>query len=68
MKIKLETTEKFLITDEFLVDSTIEEYKNTTDGTLIDHKVSLKETKDESYYIVTLKVRHKTLAEAKEDI
>jgi hypothetical protein len=68
MKILLETTHKFLVTDEFLVDSMLEEYKKNTEATLIDHKVSLKESKDSSYYIVMVKLRYKTLAEAKEDI
>jgi len=62
----LEKTEKFYITEESEVDEIIEEYKEHKDGLLIDHKVSYKETKDNIYYIVTLKMRYLTLAEAKE--
>lgn len=68
MKILLETTEKYLVTDEFEVDSMIEEFKQSDVATLVDHKVSLKETKTDSYYIVSLKMRYKTLSEAKESI
>lgn len=67
MKILLETTEKFFITEETEVDLLIEEYKEK-DELLIDHKVSLKETKTGSYYIVTMKLRHLSLSEAKESI
>ena len=68
MKILLETTEKYLVTDEFEVDSMIEEFKRSDVATLVDHKVSLKETKTDSYYIVSLKMRYNTLSEAKESI
>ena len=68
MKILLETTEKFFVTDEFEAESLIEQYKNNQDATLIDHKVSLKENKTGVYYIVTLKLKYKTLSEAKESI
>lgn len=67
MKMLLETTEKFFITDEEEVNLLIEEYKEK-DDLLIDHKVSLKETKTGTYYIVTLKVRSLSLAEAKESV
>ena len=67
MKILMETSTKYLVTDEFLVDSLIEEYKNHAEATLIDHKVSLKETKDSAYFIVTFKLRYKSLSEAKEE-
>lgn len=67
MKILLETTEKFFITEETEVDLLIEEYKEK-DELLIDHKVSLKETKTGSYYIVTMKLRYLSLPEAKESI
>lgn len=68
MKILMEKTEKFFVSDEFLVNSLIEEYKNHEEATLVDHKVSLKETKDNTYFIVTLRLRYQTLSEAKESI
>lgn len=68
MKILMEKTEKFFVSDEFLVNSLIEEYKNHEEATLVDHKVSLKETKDSTYFIVTLRLRYQTLSEAKESI
>jgi hypothetical protein len=64
----MEKTEKFFVTDEFLAESLVEEYKQNQEGMLIDHKVSLKETKETTYYIVTLKTRYTTLSEAKESI
>jgi len=64
----MEKTEKFFVSDEFLVNSLIEEYKNHEEATLVDHKVSLKETKDNTYFIVTLRLRYQTLSEAKESI
>jgi len=68
VKILMEKTEKFFVSDEFLVNSLIEEYKNHEEATLVDHKVSLKETKDNTYFIVTLRLRYQTLSEAKESI
>lgn len=65
MKKLLETTEKFFVTEEAEVDLLIEEYKEK-DELLIDHKVSLKDTKAGTYYIVTLKLRYLSLPEAKE--
>lgn len=66
MEKLLEVTEKYIITSEQEVTDKIEEYKNKEEGLLVDHKVSLKETKTGEYYIVTLKLRHLTLPEAKE--
>lgn len=64
----MEKQEKFFVTEEVEADLLIEEYKNHEEAMLIDHKVSFKETKESDYYIVTLKLRYKTLAEAKETI
>lgn len=68
MKILMEKTEKFFVSDEFSAESLVEEYKTSDEGMLIDHKVSFKETKDSTYFIVTLKLRYVTLPEAKESI
>lgn len=64
----MEKTEKFFVTDEFTAENLVEEYKQNQEGMLIDHKVSLKETKENTYYIVVLKTRYVTLPEAKESI
>lgn len=64
----MEKTEKFFVADEFTAENLVEEYKQNQEGMLIDHKVSLKETKENTYYIVVLKTRYVTLPEAKESI
>lgn len=66
MEKLLEVTEKFFITEEEEVERKIEEYKEHDSALLIDHKVSLKETKTGEYFIVTLKLRYLSLPEAKE--
>lgn len=67
MKILMERTEKFMCTDEDFAENLVEEYKaNQETFTLVDWKVTRKETKDSEYFIVTLKCRYQTLAEAKE--
>lgn len=64
----MEKTEKFFVADEFTAENLVKEYKQNQEGMLIDHKVSLKETKENTYYIVVLKTRYVTLPEAKESI
>lgn len=64
----MDKTEKFFVTDDYEADMLIEEYERNPDATLIDKKVSLKENKGMIYYIVTLKLRYKSLSEAKESV
>ena len=67
MKILMERTEKFMCADEDFAEKLVEEYKaNQETFTLVDWKVTRKETKEGEYFIVTLKSRYKTLTEAKD--
>ena len=66
--ILLEKAEKHYYTDEDYAEKKIETYKNSTDFDLIDYKLSKKETKDKTYFVLTLKCRFSTLNEAKESM
>lgn len=66
--ILLDKTEKYFFTDEIKAEDLIEERKKEVEGQLIDYKLSIKETKQGTYFIVTLKTRYKTLTEAKESL
>ena len=67
MEILLEKTEKFMCGDEDYAEKLVEKYKsNQGDYILVDWKLTRKETKEGEYFIVTLKSRFKTLAEAKD--
>lgn len=68
MSFLMEKTKKFAVSTEQEVDFFIDKYKNIEEGLLVDHKVSYKDTKDGDYFIVTIKVRYLTLAEAKEKV
>lgn len=69
MQLLMEKTEKFFCTEEDFAEKLIEERKEGIDeGMLIDYKLSIKELKDSTYYIVTLKTRYLTLPEAKEQL
>lgn len=68
MQLLMEKTEKFFCAEEDFAEKLIEERKESEDGMLIDYKLSVKELKNMTYYIVTLKTRYKTLEEAKEEI
>lgn len=68
LKLPLERTEKMLVSDLDYAEQIVEEAKAKTDETLVDYKVSYKETKDSEYYIVVLKFRQMTLGEAKEQM
>lgn len=67
MEFLMEKTEKFICASEDYAEKLVESYKDAEE-TLIDYKISYKETKDMDYYIVTIKVRYLTLAEAKEKV
>ena len=67
MDILMERTEKFMCASEDYAEKLVEKYKAEQDEyTLIDWKLTRKETKEGEYFIVTLKARYKTLAEAKD--
>ena len=63
--ILMEKTEKFFVNSEEESVALIQERKNSSNGILIDYKVSEKETKEGLYYIVVLKTRYATLQECK---
>lgn len=65
MELKMETTNKFFCIEEDIAEQMVEKAKNDEEGTLVDWKISRKETKDGEYFIVTLKTRYLTLTEAK---
>lgn len=65
-KLLLERTEKLFVSDLDYAERIVEESKNLAEEDLIDYKVSQRETKAGPYFIVTLKFRRLTLAEAKE--
>ena len=62
----LERSEKYFFNEEFLAEEFIEKEKETK-GQLVDWKISIKETRDSTYVIVTTKKKFLTLTEAKED-
>ena len=67
--ILLESTAKVLVLTEEDAENYIQELKTSveSDGNLlVDYKITLKETKDSTFFIVTSKVRTNTLPEAKE--
>lgn len=67
MEIIMESTEKFMVSAEDYAEALVEKYKaNQDEYILVDWKLTRKETKEGEYFIVTLKKRYKTLAEAKE--
>ena len=66
--IKLETIEKYVVATEDEVDGVLAELKTSQDFELVDYKVTQKDTKESSFYLLTTKKRHKTLAEAKESL
>lgn len=69
MNILMEETFKFMCSSEDTAEKLVESTKNDdSKGLLIDWKLTRKETKDGEYFIVTLKTRHKTLTEAKEEL
>ena len=69
MNILMERTEKFMCVDEDLAEKLVESYKQDQgEYLLVDWKLTRKETKDGEYFIVVLKTRYKTLAEAKDSL
>lgn len=66
--IRMEKTEKFFILTEQSAEELITKRKESTEGDLIDYKVSEKEAKDGVYYIVTLKTRFATLQACKDSM
>lgn len=61
----METTNKFFCLEEDVAEQMVEKAKADEEGTLVDWKISRKETKDGEYFIITLKTRYLTLTEAK---
>lgn len=67
MEILMEKTEKYICGAEDYAEALVDKFKREqTDYTLVDWKISRKETKEGEYFIVVVKLRYKTLAEAKE--
>ena len=65
----MERTEKFMCPDEDFAEKLVESYKEDQgEYLLVDWKLTRKETKDGEYFIVVLKTRYKTLAEAKDSL
>jgi len=64
--ILLDQTEKFFFLEENEAEALIEERKKNENGILTSYKLSTKDTKDLTYYIVELKTCFCTLKEAKE--
>ena len=67
MEIIMEKTEKFMVSAEDYAEKLVERYKaGQEEYLLVDSKITRRETKEGEYFIVTLKSRYNTLAEAKE--
>ena len=64
----METTNKFFCLEEDVAEQMVEKAKADEEGTLVDWKISRKETKDGEYFIITLKTRYLTLTEAKAQV
>ena len=64
----LERTEKHIKLTEEEAEAFVEELKVDSEFTLLDWKIQLKETKESEYYLVSVKMRFRTLAEAKEQL
>lgn len=62
--ILLEKTEKYYFQTEEDAEAFVESQKEV-EGQLVDWKISIKETTKEFYVLATIKLRYKTLAEAK---
>lgn len=68
-EILMEKTEKFMCGSEDFAEKLVERYKDEqSEYMLVDWKLTRKETKEGEYFIVTLKSRYYTLAEAKEQL
>lgn len=66
MEILMEKTEKYICGAEDYAEALVDKFKREQIYTLVDWKISRKETKEGEYFIVVVKLRYKTLAEAKE--
>lgn len=68
MNLLMEQTEKHIYVDELQAEAKIEELKEDESFTLMDYKLTTKETKESIFYILTVKKRFATLSEAKEKL
>lgn len=71
MKLLMEETKKFIFNDEEEAEEYVQELKTISEAEgaqVIDYKITLKETKDSTYVIMTAKVRHLSLPDAKEKV
>ena len=68
MNLLMEQTEKHIYVDELQAEAKIEELKEDESFTLMDYKLTTKETKENIFYILTVKKRFATLLEAKEKL
>lgn len=67
MEILMEKTEKYICGAEDYAERLVAKFKDEQSiYLLVDWKISRKETKEGEYFIVVVKLRYKTLAEAKE--
>lgn len=64
--IKMESTYKYFFNTEEEAELFVEKMKKEDEGVVIDYKISNKETKAAIFTILTIKIRYKTLAEAKD--
>ena len=64
----LEQVEKYIFTNEVAAEKFINDTKTTAEFELIDRKITQKETKDNIFYLVSIKKRFMTLSDAKEEM
>lgn len=60
-----ETKKMFFLTEEE-AEQKVEELKQTEGAQLVDYKISVKQKKEDSYIVLTTKLRFATLTEAQE--
>jgi|GEM_PF-6090055 len=71
MQVRMEETKKYLINDEEEAELFIQSEKARIEeegGQVIDYKLTVKETKESTFVVLTIKARFLTLPEAKESI
>ena len=64
--LMMETTCKWICLSEDEAKAKIAERQKETDGMVIDYKITIKETKESEYVVLTIKERLATLPEAKD--
>lgn len=64
--LMMETTCKWMCLSEEEAKAKIAERQIETEGMVIDYKITIKETKESEYIVLTIKERLATLSEAKD--